>query len=134
MIISQSWRSPIRSHWCQQSLLTGSRAPHPPVVQALTQIILSTLSLSQLVTIPMVFTRMPKKQYCFTFSVAILSKKQSILLRLYCLQWFNRSANFFLSVFLLFGSSLLLHHTYPLLLITFTPISFNHHYNTHALL
>lgn len=51
----------------------GSQAPPPPVVQALTQKTLSTLSLSQLVTIPMVFNHIPKNQFCCSFSVAILA-------------------------------------------------------------
>jgi len=64
MITSPSWQNPFRLHWCQQSLAMGSVAPPPPVVQASTQTPPLTLSLSQLVTTPMVFTHMPKMHHC----------------------------------------------------------------------
>lgn len=60
MITSQSWQSPFRSHWYQQSPVMGSQAPPQPAVQASTQITQLTPSLSQLVTTLMVFTRMPQ--------------------------------------------------------------------------
>lgn len=67
MITSQSWQSPFRSHWYQQSPVMGSQAPPQPAVQASTQITQLTPSLSQPVTTLMVFTCMPKN------STALLS-------------------------------------------------------------
>lgn len=92
MMTSQSWQSPFRSHWFQQSPVTGSQAQPQPAVQASTQITLSTLSLSLLATTPMVGTHILPQKHCF--NVAIFRNKLSEFVRLCCDKWFIGSAKY----------------------------------------